>query len=253
MRSHGTPAVRHRTAATAFEDPLRMVEAVVGTQEGFPVGVETVDRRIHAIESIVVAALAVLRLVVDDTAFHFHLAGGQIALEVLHVGLRVPQAPFHEREKLEMPGRGGPVRQRDFVDLAALSRRDEEQHVRAQAVLFPRDAGVSHPVPALVEVQGRAAGFPSGSPDRVAVLDIKIAAAAVHRYAIVAVAQDTPVAGVAAEAVAARRIGNQGKEVVGAQVIDPGPGRCGVGNDILPALVIEMTVLLWDGLQCFMC
>lgn len=142
-----------------------------------------------------------------------------------------------------MPGPGTAVAQRDFVDLAARARGDEKEHFGPQAVLFTRDAGIAHSMPARIEIQGRAAGFPAGIPDRIAVLDIEVAASAVHRHTVVAVAQNAAEAGVTAETVAARRIGNQGKEVIGAQIVDPGPGRCRVGDDVFPLRIVEMTVL----------
>ena len=48
-----------------------------------------------------VAALLVFRFVVDDATVDFHLSGREVALEVLHIGSGVPQAPLLEREQFQ--------------------------------------------------------------------------------------------------------------------------------------------------------
>ena len=69
---------------------VRTRELVVQTNETLAVGIEAVDRCIHAIERIVVASLLVFCLVIDHTAVYLHFSRREITLEILHVGSCVP-------------------------------------------------------------------------------------------------------------------------------------------------------------------
>ena len=92
--------------ALSGKDSLRSIEAVVHAYEALTVGIKTAGRCIYGIEGIMVATLAVFRLVVDDSPLrcsirivkflYFHLTCVEVALEVLHIGLCVPQAPLHK-------------------------------------------------------------------------------------------------------------------------------------------------------------
>ena len=62
---------------------------------------------------------------------------------------------------------------------------------------------------ALVEVERRLTGLPSRVPHGVAVLDIEIAAAIVHRHVVVAIARDTAELGILIEGVATSSVGDQ--------------------------------------------
>ena len=59
----------------AGKDSLGMVKTVIDAQECLSVGVEARNGAVDRMEGIVVAALAVLSLVVDDPLLHLHLAG----------------------------------------------------------------------------------------------------------------------------------------------------------------------------------
>ena len=96
MCSYRAPAVGYRVGASAVEHGLGSIETVVHSKKTLPVRVEGLHRAVGGIEGIVVAPFAILRLVIDYTAFDFHLAGGQVALEILHIRGRVPQAPFRK-------------------------------------------------------------------------------------------------------------------------------------------------------------
>ena len=48
-----------------------------------------------------VAAFFVFSFVVDNRAVDFNLASREVALEILHIGGSIPQAPFLEREQLD--------------------------------------------------------------------------------------------------------------------------------------------------------
>ena len=231
----------HGVPGGACEDLLRGIEAIVHADEGFPVGIEAVESAVHAEEGVMVAALAVFGLVIQDVPLDFHLAGGQVPLEVLHVRRGVPEAPFHEGIELEGLLHRARVRELHPVHLAAVADGHEEKDIGLQAVLLPRHAGIAHAVPALIEVQRRLAGLPARVPDSVAVLDVIIAPAIVHRHPVVAVPQDPAELGVLAEAVAAGGVGNEGEEILRAHIVDPGPRGGGIRDDVLAVRVVEMS------------
>ena len=60
-----------------------------------------VDRSVDRIERVVIAALAVFRLVVNCGTVNLYLTGGKITLEVRHVIHGVPEAEFHVGENGE--------------------------------------------------------------------------------------------------------------------------------------------------------
>jgi hypothetical protein len=95
---------------------------------------------------------------------------------------------------------------------------------------------------ALIEVERRLTGFPSRIPDGVAILDVEVAAAIVHRHVVVAITGDTAELGVLVKTVSACCIGDERKEILIAQIIDPGPRSLRVSNNILSMLVIEVSV-----------
>ena len=95
---------------------------------------------------------------------------------------------------------------------------------------------------ALVAVERRLAGFPSGIPDVLPVSNIEVSSAVVHGHAVVAVARDAAELGVLEERVAAGGVGNQREEVFVAQIVDPRPWCLWVGDDIFAVSVVEMSV-----------
>ena len=95
---------------------------------------------------------------------------------------------------------------------------------------------------ALIEVEWRLTGFPTRVPHGIAILDVEITPAVVHRHVVVAIAGDTAELSVLVEAVATGGIRDEGEKILIAQIVDPGPRSLRVCNDILAMLVVEMTV-----------
>jgi hypothetical protein len=79
-----------------------MIRTVVETEKLIPRGIKSVDVFIYREDSVVVSALAVFGLVEDGGTDDFHFTGGKIALEVAFIIIRIPEAPFHIREQLEI-------------------------------------------------------------------------------------------------------------------------------------------------------
>ncbi len=149
-----------------------------------------------------VAPFTVLCLMIYYAALNLNFSGRKIPLEILHVGLGVPQAPFDKRKQREFLCGGTGIRQCDLLHLASSSQRHEEQLAHPQPVLFSGYARISHPMTALIKIKRSAARLPSRTPERIAVINVKIASAVIHRNAVIPVAQDTPEFGVLAETIA---------------------------------------------------
>ena len=203
-----------------------------------------------------VAALAVFGLVVDRAAEDLHLAGGEVALEVRAVVLRVPEAPLDERREDEPLALLRLVLEREHLHLGVGAVGDEQEQVRADAVLRAGDPRVAEAVAALVEVERRARRLEAGVPDRVAVLHVEVAAVGVQRDVVVAVAREAAQAGVLVERVAAGRVRHEGEKVLVAKVVDPGVGRVRRLDDVLAGLVVEVSefhvaVSSWAGVIAF--
>ena len=243
MCGNGAPSMGHRTATGAVPHALRMVKTIVSAKEGLPVSVKTVDWNVYAKKRIVVTPFAVFSLVIYDASFNLNFSGGQVALEVFHVCLGVPEAPFNEGEKLEFFCFCADVFQRHFVHFTAPPGGHKEQYGCLQAVFCACDTGVSHAVAALILVQWSTAGLPAWIPHGVTVLDIIIAAAIVHGDAVIAVTQYAAELCILAEAIAAGGIGNQGKEILRAQIVYPWPRCCRICYYKLPCRIFKMAVL----------
>ena len=232
----------HAVPGYIFQHALRGIETVVQPQKTFPVGIEARQRGIDAVIGVVVATLAVFRLMVDGAAFHFNLAGREIPLKILHVGLGVPQAPLHKRVESEPFRLCGRIAQGHFLYFSPSMKRDEEKDFGFQPVFATLYPGIVHTVPALIAVEFGTARLPSGIPYRPVVVDIKISAAIIHRHAVVTVAGNAAELRVLAKRVTARRIRNQSEEIFRTQIVDPRERRTRVRNHIFPVLVIEISV-----------
>ena len=78
---------------------LGIAKAVVKTYEGIPVGIISVDGIIYGIECIMIAAVSVFGLVIDNGTVNFYTAGRKVTLEVVCIILCIPQTPFSKREE----------------------------------------------------------------------------------------------------------------------------------------------------------
>ena len=153
-----------------------------------------------------VAAFLVFCLVIDNRAVDFNLAGREVALEVLHIGGGVPQAPFLKREQFDSFLFRSGIFEGEFLHLCPSFQGNKEESRSLDAVFHTFYNSIVHTVAAFVKVERGFARFPSGRPNSAVVVDVEIAAAVVHRYAVVAVAGDAAEFGVLIKAVAARSI-----------------------------------------------
>ena len=163
------------------------------------VGIVALNLGIHCVESIVVAALTIFGLVIEGRAFYLYFARREVALEVLHIGGCVPEAPFGKGEYLEGLHLLRLVLQRHLLHFCPGVQWHEEEHTCLHAVLAARDAGIVHAVAALVAVERCLARFPSRVPYGIAIFDIEIATDVIHRHTIVAITGDATELGILVE------------------------------------------------------
>ena len=249
MRCDRAPAVGKAVAWLAFHHSLRLGKLVVESDEALAVGIVALNLGIDGVESIVVAALAVFGLVIDGRAFYLHFARREVALEVLHVGGSIPEAPFCKGEHLEGLHLLSLVLQRHLLHLSPCMERNEEEHTCLHTVLTARDAGIVHAVAALVAVERCLARFPSRVPYGIAIFDIEIATAVIHRHTVVAVTGDATELGILVEGITTCCIGYEREEILVTQIIDPRPWGLWVSNHVFAIGVIKMTILFFC--HCF--
>ena len=240
VRRHGLPAGGDGVAHLAGGHGPGILKAVVHAEEGFHIRVEPVNGGVHGVEGIVVPPLPVFGFVVNHAVLHLNLARGEVPLEVQHIVLGVPQAEFHETGQDHVLRRVRFVRQGDLVHFGVKAHGHEAQLAGLQAVLFAGDDGVAHAMAAGVFVQLGFHGFPPGVPHRAVVVDVEIPAAVVNGHVVVAVAGNPAQAGVTVEAVASGGVADDAEEFFAPEVVDPGIGRAGCLDDILPRLVVKV-------------
>ena len=97
---------------------------------------------------------------------------------------------------------------------------------------------------ALIEVERCLARFPTGIPDGLAILDVEVATAIVHRHVVVAITGDAAELGILVEGIATGGVADEREEILIAQIVDPRPWGLWVGDDILAVGVIKMSVFL---------
>ena len=104
-------------------------------EEGLAVGVESVDFGVDGIEREMIPAFAVLGLVIDRAAVNFHLAGGEVALEVRSVIKRVVQTPFHKGDERNLFFGAAGIGQGEHLNFGVLAVGNHVQDVRLHIVL----------------------------------------------------------------------------------------------------------------------
>ena len=97
--------------------------------------------------------------------------------------------------------------------LTPFLQRHKEEHAALDAVLTTGHTGVAHAMAALIEVEWCLARFPTRIPHGVAVADIEIATAIVHRHTIIAITCQTAEFGILVKGVATGSVGNQREKV----------------------------------------
>ena len=114
-------------ARFSFHDCFWISKLIIETDKTFAVGIVALNVGIDSIESIMISAFAIFRLVVDRRAFYLNFSCREIALEVFHVSGCIPQAPFCKREYLERFHFFGIIFERHLLYLSPSVERNEEE------------------------------------------------------------------------------------------------------------------------------
>ena len=101
MAADGLPAVRDAVLALAREYRFGLGKTAVCPAKRRPVCVEPGDGRVDRKDRIMVAALAVLRLMVDAAALRLHLADVVVPLKIARIIQRIPEAEFHHGKEVD--------------------------------------------------------------------------------------------------------------------------------------------------------
>ena len=239
---HGGPAGGFAVIGGAVLHRHRFAPAPEPAQEGVPVRVEPGHGGVDGVEGVVVPALPVLGLVVDGAALDLYLTDVPVPLIVGGIVHRVPEAPLHGAVDCETLDFLIIIAQGQLLQLAGAAHGHQAGELGRNTLLLPLEDGVSKAVAAAIAVQ-RGLGRQEGrAPGHVPVADVEAAAPLIVGHVVVAEAGDAPELGVPIEGVAAAGVGDQGEEALVAQVVDPGQGRIGTGDDIFPGLVVKIAV-----------
>ena len=250
----------------AFGDDLRSAPTIELAEEFVTARVEADDGGVNGKERIMVATFLEFGLVVDQGGvillLNLHFAGGQVALEVGGVVDCVPQAPFHGTGHVEHDRCVGGVGHVETVDFGIGLQRHERGELGFDAMLGGFEHGVADALTALIGVERRLAWQEGRRPrvnrlgvDGVGVhkAQIVVARAVVAGHVVVTVAGDATQFGVLVEGVAAAGIGDQGEEVLVAEVVDPWQRGCRSFDYILAGGIIEVAVLHGNPFRLLRC
>ena len=188
-----------------------------------------------------VAALLVLRLVVNHGTLDFHLTGIEIALEIRAVILRIPKAPFHKRKQLNIPLNRPSIFHSNFMDLPIVILRHKKSHINLNPFSSTPDLCVTHPMAALIKIKRPLCRDKTRRPKIPLIIQVKIAPPThIKRDIIIAETRDTAQLCVLKKTVPARCIRNQRKKILCAKIINPWVRGQWCRNHILLILIIKI-------------
>ncbi|MNW62681.1 hypothetical protein D3C74_408260 [compost metagenome] len=90
-----------------------------------------------------VSALAVLGFVIDYGVLDLHFAGAEVALEVGHIVLGIPETEFGKREQLHGFLRRAGVLNHQPVHFGVVAHRYKSELVHGNAVTFACDGSIA--------------------------------------------------------------------------------------------------------------
>ena len=131
----------------------------------------------------------------------------------------------------------------DHLNLGVPLHGDKVEDRGVQAAAASGDARVTHAVTGFKRVEVGPVREVRGAPNVSPLIDAEDSSPSVDGHIVVAVAQQAAHLGITVEGVAASGVGNEGEEVLGAQVVDPGVGGVWGGNNVLACCVVEVAVL----------
>ena len=129
MRSNRRPSACHRIVTFSLKNRLRLIRAIVEAHKFAADRVKAIDLRVDGVYRVVIAALAILCLMENCRIHQFNLTGRKVSLEVLAVIRRIPEAPFHIREELNLFCFVCVVGKLDLLNLTGIIQRNKAQKI----------------------------------------------------------------------------------------------------------------------------
>lgn len=127
------------------------------------------------------------------------------------------------------------------MNLAVGTHRDKEGGFALYSALFSRNDGVAHAVAAGVIIKPCLYRRPRRAPYISAVVYIIVSSARVNRNVVIAVAGYAPKPCVAVEGVSPGGVGDKREVVFASQIVYPGVGGLGVGDDVFKIFIVEIS------------
>ena len=175
-------------AAFAGKDDFRIGKAAIGTHEGVTTRIKAAHRFIYGVYRIVIAALSVFRLMVEDTANNLYFPRRKVALKIGHIILRIPKAEFNKAEQIKVLRNLRFVGKRDAVYFAGIRNRNKGQQLRLYAILPAGDNCIAQTVPAFIIVQRGLRWLPARVPYGITIFNVIVASTLIRWAVIVAIA-----------------------------------------------------------------
>ena len=72
-----------------------------------------------------ISAFFIFCFVINYRIFNFHFAGGEISLEIFHIGSGIPECPFYKRKDFELFDFIRSVTQRQLLNFGPCFQRNE--------------------------------------------------------------------------------------------------------------------------------
>ncbi|MNC29163.1 hypothetical protein D3C75_774040 [compost metagenome] len=221
MGADWRPAGGYRVLCLSGSDHLRVVQSVEHAEEGFTVSVEAGQRFIYRIESVVVSALTVFGFVIDNRILDFNLTNAQVALEVGHIIMGIPQTELGKGEQLNCFLNIASVLNDEAVYFGIMAHRYKSKLVNGDTIALTSDGSVAKTVAALVEIEVTLNRHPARSPEITIVMQVVVAAAIVQRNIVIPVTGKSSHACITVEGVTAGSIRNKTEKLLVTEVVDP--------------------------------
>ena len=259
QRAAGVAVKVQAVVQLAVHDALGAIEAV-HAQEAFPPPGVAFHRRARQTEEPLAAVAAVgvhmAELVDALQDMIFVELGDGDELGVLHVhqilGVEALGGELTVAEHANLPRLVARIGNSQPPDLVGSVQGHVIQRLGRDTVIFAFDLGVAGAVAGdgVVFLQILFHGPPGGRPEIAAVLVAQIDIAARLVKLVEHIAQDAARRAGLDEAVAARVLGHDGAVLRRAQVVGPGHGRAGIGDDVFAFRVVKETELHGELLLC---
>ena len=227
-------------AAAGAEHGFRLCRAPVDTDKSIPGGVIGIGNTVCPKLGIVVAPLAVFRLVIDHPGCHLHLAGGEIALEIGGIIHGIPETELRVGEDIHPSCSVCVVGYLHTPQQAMISAGDKHLLLCGDSVLPALKNSVSKPVAAGIGIQLRLHRLPGDVPYLSVRFQIDMESVLIQRTCVVAIAGNAAEACIFIEGISAGCVGQKREKVFTAQIIDPGKGCTRGFDNIFPFFIIKM-------------